>query len=115
MSDQTTSLTKEDLYRAVRKLRAVPRPQPLPVQMAMSTAKLRELFKSNSLPITDEDIAAGGLKAWRLEIVLQEHLGEMVSIAMDNGGFLLWNGRAWLRIPPLEMVREMRVTEVTWE
>jgi hypothetical protein len=108
-------MTKEDLYRAVRKLKAMPPPPPLPVRVSMSTEKLRELLLGIFGSYSEEDLAGDDIKIYGMQVVIQEHLGEMVSIALDNGGFLLWNGSVWLQIPPLEMVHHLPVVTVRWE
>lgn len=111
----TTTLNRDQLYRAIKRLRELPRPQPLPVRLAISTRKLREVFPYSQDGYSDEDLASGDITAYGLKVVIQEHLGEMASIAMDNGGFLLWNGSVWLQIPPLEMVSHLPMVTVNLE
>jgi hypothetical protein len=81
----------------------------------MSTKKLREVLDGIWGEYIEADLAEGSMEIWGMKVVIQEHLGEMVSIAMDNGGFLLWNGHAWLQIPPLEMVNHLPVVTVRLE
>ena len=111
----TTTLTRDQLYRAIKRLRELPRPQPMPVRLATSTRKLREMFPVTTREVADADLEGHNINVYGMKVVIQEHLGEMVSIALDSGGFLLWNGSAWLQIPPLEQVSHLPVVRVRLE